>query len=377
MSLRLTLVLSLLSAGSCRATSGAHPQAVNQSNQGARYLETGQPARAKEAYLLCLEYTPDFDRCLNGLGLAALQAGLQEEAASWFRKAIKANRDFAEARTNLGAYYEEKRQPERAIELYNSSLGIDPGYQPARYNLARVQLGKARRLAAKGQLENVKTLLSDAESQLMRLAQLAPLRSDGFSMLAAVYMERAQHFAGNRSQDMERARVTFGQCLSANPSDLDCLAIGAFLAHAMGDCDLANQRIATMQSMGRGLERVPGLQQRVQACLAARDSGIRNLEATWQSEANRGNLRPLFDLCAHYVARKVVDRANATCQMAMKRAPKAAGLRRVYAEFLIELQQPEEAISVCEEVLRLAAKDEPAAVEYCREALRMLRLGGP
>jgi tetratricopeptide (TPR) repeat protein len=377
MSLRLPLVLVLLSALSCRATSGPHPQAINQSTQGARYLETGQPARAKEAYLLCLEYTPDYDRCLNGLGLAALQAGLREEAASWFRKAIKANRDFAEARTNLGAYYEEKRQPERAIELYTSSLGIDPGYQPARYNLARVQLGKARRLAAKGQLETVKTLLTAAESQLMRLAQLAPMRSDGFSMLATVYMERAQHFPGNRSQDMERARVTFGQCLSANPQDLDCLAIGSFLAHAMGDCDLANQRIATMRSIGRGLERVPGLQQKVQACLAARDAGIRNLETTWQSEANLGNLRPLFDLCAHYVVRKVVDRATATCEMAMKRAPKAAGLRRVYAEFLIELQQPEAAIEVCEEVLRLAAKDEPAAVEYCREALRMLRLGGP
>ena len=370
------LTVTLLVAG-CRATGGPQPQAVHHAQRGAQYLESGQPALAKQAFELCLEFSPDYPICLNGLGLVAMQAGLPEEGATWFRKAIKANRDFAEARANLGVYFEGKQAFDRAIELYESALGIDPGYQAARYNLARTSLNKSRGLAARNRTQEAITLLGKAENQLIRLAGLAPLRADGFALLASVYMQRADLVPLGRQADLERARVTFGQCLSAHPTYVDCLALGAFLAHAMGDCDLANERIATLQQIGTGLERIPGLQDQVQACLASRDAGIRQLQLTWEKSANQGNVQPLMNLCAHFVARRVVREAQSYCRHAMKRAPKAAGLRRIYAEFLIELQQPGEALAVCEEVLRLPATNEPDAVAYCREAVRTLRLAVP
>ncbi len=377
MSLRLCLSLTLLSALGCRATSGPQPQAVHHAQRGAQYLESGQPAMAKQAYALCLEYSPNYHICLNGLGLVALQAGLTEEASVSFRKAIKANRDFAEARTNLGVYFEGKQAHERAIELYKTALGIDPGYQPARYNLARTELNLARASAARKELKRAQELLTDAENQLVRLAGLAPLRADGFALLATVYMQRAEIAPGTRNQDLERARVTFSQCLTAHPTYVDCLSLGAFLAHAMNDCDLANQRIATLQQLGTGLERIPGLQEQVQACLASRDAGINRLQATWETQANTGNLQPLKDLCLHFIARKVVREAQAYCRHAMQRDPNSAGLRRVYAEFLIEIQQPDEALKACEEVLRLPGSKTSEAVSYCREAVRTLRLVGP
>ena len=256
MRLRSIVLLIATAAAGCRATGGPMPQAVHHAQRGAQYLETGQPAMAKQAFALCLEYSPDYPICLNGLGLVAMQAGLPEEAAAWFRKAIRANRDFAEARTNLGVYFEGKQAFDRAIELYESALGIDPGYQAARYNLARTSLNKARGLIARQQRKQATDLLGKAENQLVRLAGLAPLRADGFALLASVYMQRADLIPLGREADLERARVTFGQCLTAHPTFVDCLALGAFLAHAMGDCDLANQRIATLQQLGSGLERI-------------------------------------------------------------------------------------------------------------------------
>jgi len=377
MLLRYGVLMMVLAAVGCRATGGPQPQAVHHAQRGAQYLESGQPAMAKQAFALCLEYSPDYPICLNGLGLVAMQAGLREEGASWFRKAIKANRDFAEARANLGVYFEGKQAFDRAIELYETALGIDPGYQAARYNLARTSLNKARGLIAKKQRKAAIELLGKAENQLVRLAGLSPLRADGFALLASVYMQRADLVPLGREGDLERARVTFGQCLSAHPTYMDCLSLGAFLAHAMGDCDLANQRIATLQQLGTGMDRIPGLQDQVQACLASRDAGIRQLQLTWENAANQGNIQPLMNLCAHFVARKVVREAQSYCRHAMKRAPQAAGLRRVYAEFLIDLQQPGEALAVCEEVLRLPATNEPQAVAYCREAVRTLRLATP
>ena len=83
-----------------------------------------------------------------------------------------------------------------------------------------------------------------------------------------------------------------------------------------------------------------------------------------------------MNLCAHFVARKVVREAQSYCRH-HEAAPNAAGLRRVYAEFLIELQQPAGSLAVCEQVLRLPATNEPEAVAYCREAVRTLRLAVP
>ena len=111
--------------------------------------------------------------------------------------------------------------------------------------------------------------------------------------------------------------MTFGQCLSAHPTFIDCLALGAFLAHAMGDCDLANQRIATLQQVGSGLERIPGLH-------TGSGAGLFSLHATpvsdnssftWEKAANQGNVQPLMNLCAHFVARKVVREAQSIVVM--------------------------------------------------------------
>ena len=375
--MRSILAIALALVAGCRATGGAHPQALALANQGALYLNNGEAARAREAFKLCLEYSPDLDRCLNGLGMAAWQSGQLDEGADWFRRAIRANRDYAEARNNLGAYFLERQEYHRASELFRSALGVDPGYQDARYNLATSLLRSVKMGAARGDMARVAKQLTEAESQLIRLSELAPMRADTFALLAAVYLERAQHQPAGRTQDMERARVTFNQCLAANPQQVDCLALGARLAYQMADCDTAAQRIATLRGLGTGLEAMPELPKQVQACLAARDAEIANLQQRWETEAARGNTQPLLDLCAHFIARRVVDKAQAYCRTAMERAPKAAGLRSVYAAFLVQIQQPAEAEAVCEQVLRMADARGSGAAKECAEIVRTLRLASP
>ena len=146
---RLWLVCALLGSG-CLAKMGPHPKALLLADQGGRYLNDNQPSRAREAFKLCLEYTPDLDRCLNGLGMAAWQAGQMEEAARWFRGAIKANTEYPAARNNLGAYYLDRQDYKRAADLFRSALGIDPGYMDARYNLGSAVFRLARQRRAQG-----------------------------------------------------------------------------------------------------------------------------------------------------------------------------------------------------------------------------------
>jgi hypothetical protein len=103
---------------------------------------------------------------------------------------------------------------------------------------------------------------------------------------------------------------------------------------------------------------------------------VARLERIWRGQAAQGNLRPLYDLCSAYVDRRVVEQAKTYCTEAIRRAPKHIGSRVAYAKLLVEMQDAERAMSICEPVLGLPRKQDPDGVAYCAELIRTLRLGG-
>ena len=371
--MRQLTILSLFLVG-CKAHTGPHPQARALVNQGAAYLQQGNWSRAREAFKLCLEYTPDYHLCLNGLGNAAWQAGEREEAARWYRQSIKSHGDFPEARNNLGAYFLERQAYGRAIELFKSALQIDPGYLDARYNYAFALVSRVQRNNARG--AEVKSDLNEAEIQLIRLTELAPRRPDARALLASVYRERAVLSPGTASADNERARVTVEQCLMAAPSYADCLVLGAFLSHELNRCEEANQRVSELRRLGADLSPVKSLEVKIQACVAARDDQVRRAEATWRDQAARGNVQPLRFLCATFSNQRNVEKAISYCEEALRQDPGFIATRVIFARFLVDLQNSQRALEVCEPVLSLPRTQDPDGIDACAEITRVLRLGG-
>lgn len=372
--MRFKLLILVAFVGACKAHSGPHPQARALVNQGAAYLNQGNWARAREAFKLCLEYTPDYHLCLNGLGNAAWQSGEREEAAKWYRQAIKAHSDFPEARNNLGAYFLERQQYNRAVELFRSALGIDPGYQDARYNLAFALSSRAQRSQARGQSERKD--LDEAEIQLIRLTELAPTRPDARALLASVYRERARAVPGQAAADLDRARITVEQCLMAAPGYADCLVLGAFLSHRLNRCEEADQRLSELRRVGGDMTPVKDLETEVQACLAARDEQVRRAEGTWRDQAARGDMQPLRFLCSTFCQRRNVEKAISYCEEAIRQDPKFIATRVIFARFLVALQHSQRALEVCEPVLSMPKAQDPSGIEQCAEITRVLRLGG-
>ncbi|MEC7750655.1 MAG: tetratricopeptide repeat protein [Myxococcota bacterium] len=366
-------IFSLFMVG-CKAHTGPHPQARALVNQGAAYLKQGNWSRAREAFKLCLEYTPDYHLCLNGLGNAAWQAGEREEAARWYRQSIKSNGDFPEARNNLGAYFLERQTYDRALELFTSALQIDPGYLDARYNLAFALVSRVQRNKARG--VDVKKDLDDAEVQLIRLTELAPQRPDARALLASVYQERAALVPETAVADNERARITIEQCLMAAPAYSDCLVLGAFLSHQLNRCEEASQRLAELRRLEADMSPVKDLEVQVQSCIAARNDQVRRAESNWRDQAARGNMQPLRFLCATFVDQRNVEKAISYCEEALRQDTDFISTRVTFARFLVDLQHSQRALEVCEPVLSRPRSQDPAGIDACAEITRVLRLGG-
>ncbi len=120
---------------SCRTASQIHPRAIEHNENGARYLEQGNLAKAQERFELALEFNPDYPEPYNNLCLVEIKKGNIKKAKDLCIKALRLNNDFAEAHNNLGYIYLQEKSYGKAHDAFKGALKVNPDYIEARYNL--------------------------------------------------------------------------------------------------------------------------------------------------------------------------------------------------------------------------------------------------
>ncbi len=110
---------------------------------GWTYHMQGKIEEAIDECKLAIEIDPDYGNPYNDIGVYLIDLNRHEEAIPWLEQAIKAKR--YEPRHfpyyNLGRVYLHKGLINRARELFQQSLAIEP-----RYTLASTALESARRM---------------------------------------------------------------------------------------------------------------------------------------------------------------------------------------------------------------------------------------
>lgn len=152
--------LLLVVLAGCSAGVPLPPAAAALNAAGVEALAAGDLEAADARLSLALEYSPRFVEALVNLGLVELERGNFTRARTLFERARRTNPDMAQPHHALGVLEERERRPDRASAHYYEALRVDPGFAPARDNLARV-------LFAGG-------LVEEALVQYERLVELVP-----------------------------------------------------------------------------------------------------------------------------------------------------------------------------------------------------------
>jgi tetratricopeptide (TPR) repeat protein len=158
--------LACLGSAACTATAPLPAEALALNAAGARAIAEGQLSLAEARLSVALEYNPRFVEAWVNLGYVELGRGNFEQARRDFLRARDLNQDIAAPHHALGLLADEQGRGAEAERHYRAALKVDPGFAPARANLAR-------RLFARGQYE-------DAREQFERLMAVAPDAIEGW-----------------------------------------------------------------------------------------------------------------------------------------------------------------------------------------------------
>jgi len=147
---------------------------IDEDNADTQYslgLTFGRLNRADEeilAYRRAISIKPDHANAIEKLGLALFKLKRFAEAATAFDQ-LKTYRPDAKTYNYLGESYIEIGKPEEAIGSLNSSLGYNPDFEKARYNLGRAYLKLGNRDMAQVQYEILRNARSDWADRLFVL----------------------------------------------------------------------------------------------------------------------------------------------------------------------------------------------------------------
>lgn len=209
MSVRVNLCVLGVITWAC-AAAPLPTQAIELNARGAHALAEGDLERADSALSLALEYSPHFVDALVNLGLVECQRGNFERARTLLTRARRLNPDVAQPHHALGVLAERERRPDLASQHYWDALHVDPGFAPARENLARMQFDA-------GEFEA-------ASLTFKKLIQVAPHSASGYAGLieALLRLDRAPE----ADALLEQTRVEF----AADPA-IALLAARSALRH--------------------------------------------------------------------------------------------------------------------------------------------------
>jgi len=102
------------------------------------WLTVGDYGRADAEFHQLLTFAPQDYEAHFGLGILAAHRGQALEAARHFRAALAANRLSAEAHYQLGLILKAQNQKQEAVGEFQAALKIDPQFQEARRELAKL-----------------------------------------------------------------------------------------------------------------------------------------------------------------------------------------------------------------------------------------------
>lgn len=222
----LAMITAVL-AGGCAAEAPLPPKAVLLNTAGAQALARGDLASAEASLSVAIEYSPRFVEAWVNLGYVELTRGSFDQARRDFLKARSLNRDLPAPHHALGVLAEAQGDGPAAEALYRDALRVDPGFGPARANLAR-------RLFARGQFEN-------AREQFQRLREVQPGAAEGWAGEAEALLRL------DREAEAE-AVVASGRASAGDAPAL--LLVLARLRLAAGDWDEAEAILAPLTGVG-------------------------------------------------------------------------------------------------------------------------------
>jgi Flp pilus assembly protein TadD len=210
----------------CLACAGSAPlpaKALELNRAGIDALAAGDLETADARFSLALEYNPNFVDALTNQGLVEVQRGNFERAQQLLTRARRLNPDVAQPHHALGVLAERERRPDLASRNYYEALRVDPGFAPARNNLAHLLYDGG--------------LFEDALLQFKRLVEIEPNAVDAHVGLAAtlLHLER-----------VSEASEVIEQALTIAPSDPELAILCARLEIRRGAFDAAILRLTPL-----------------------------------------------------------------------------------------------------------------------------------
>ena len=227
----------LACAAALAACTGYAPlpaRAVELNAAGAQALAVGDLSTAEARLSVALEYSPRFVEAWVNLGYVELRRGNFVQARRDFVRARSYNYDIPAPHHALGVLAELQRDGPTAEDCYRAALAVDPGFAPARANLAR-------RLFERGQYEN-------AREQFQRLREVAPAAAQGWAGVAEALLQLDRE--AEAEAVIERARAALGD----EPS---LVLVYARLQLAAGNWDTAEAALAPLVGGNDRTRRAP------------------------------------------------------------------------------------------------------------------------
>lgn len=199
-------------------------------------VEAMSRGRLEEAEALCdhsLEFCEYFGDALTNKGLLRRAAGDREGARKFFIKALRENREQAQAANNLGVLHLEDGAYGEAEARFKQALVNNPDYAEARWNLAGALLGQGKLreaerayrqlvisapLVTDGRLGLGRVLFKqrrfrDALIEFEHATLLEPSRAESWLLLGATQLELGH---------ADSARASLARCLDEAPDDQRC-----------------------------------------------------------------------------------------------------------------------------------------------------------
>ncbi len=238
---------------SCAAPKVRTPEELTQQRTCITQLENGDLIGAETACEICLEYNERSPECLNGLGMIWLSRGNEDKASTYFKRSVREDGNFSQARNNLGVLEFQRGNYDLASYHFESSVEVDPNYLDGRYNLALAYLRTGDKRRAQSyqkevneaekqnmQLDATKFYLNispsdkkyierfyqKAEDEYRKIFQLHPEYAPAYRDLGVIMTYRAEmsEQENKRNQRVQEAEVLFNQCLVAQNDEKDCIA---------------------------------------------------------------------------------------------------------------------------------------------------------
>jgi tetratricopeptide (TPR) repeat protein len=181
--------------GACASAPPLPPKALALNRAGAAAIAAGDLETAEARIALALEYNARFTEAWVNLGLVEMMRGNFAKARRHFVRARDLNPDLPAPHHALGVLSERELDTTEAERGYRAALKVDPGFPPARIDLARS-------LFRRGAWQ-------EAREQFLRATEVAPDVADGWSGLAETLLRLDR--PDEASDVLLRARTRFGE----------------------------------------------------------------------------------------------------------------------------------------------------------------------